>query len=321
MDIKKFVNKKNKNKILFTPGPAPLLTENIKGLSPVFGRGDDEYSNIEYRVLEKIKKMTGKDNIVTVQGSSSLSLEIAINNFVYGNILVISTGYYSERMKKIAESSQYMYKNIKSIHDISWKDIKSVNKKYDWILFCYVETSMGLKLDIKSIRKTFSKSKLLSDATASIGLEKNHYLSDVLVFNSCKGLFGFTGASFISYNETFFNKVDSFYMNIETHINKLVTGPYHTICSLDKVLDVHDSLAYSVKKNKKEFLKKMKKNIIYNSSEQPLICTLIDKKIKNNNKKVILYEPRLDISGSIVCHLGEVNLKKKSKGNIIKYIK
>ena len=36
------------------------------------------------------------------------------------------------------------------------------------------------------------------DATASIGLEANHELSDVMAYSSCKGLFGLTGASFVS---------------------------------------------------------------------------------------------------------------------------
>ena len=45
------------------------------------------------------------------------------------------------------------------------------------------------------------KSKLALDATASIGLEKNHELSDVAAFSSCKGLFGLTGGAFITFNE------------------------------------------------------------------------------------------------------------------------
>ena len=39
------------------------------------------------------------------------------------------------------------------------------------------------------------------------------------------------------------------------------------------------------------------------------------------NKKVILYQSRADIDGSVVCHLGEVHLKKKALGKIIDTIK
>ena len=52
------------------------------------------------------------------------------------------------------------------------------------------------------------------DATASIGLEKDHELADVLSFSSCKGLFGLTGACFICFNVNIFNDVKSFYLNL-----------------------------------------------------------------------------------------------------------
>ena len=44
--LKKFIKDKNK-KILFTPGPSSLSYENIKGLAPGFGRGDNEYLKVE----------------------------------------------------------------------------------------------------------------------------------------------------------------------------------------------------------------------------------------------------------------------------------
>ena len=53
--IKKFVEERNKSKILFTAGPASLLNENIIGLRPCFGRTDKDYDKVEKRVLAKIK--------------------------------------------------------------------------------------------------------------------------------------------------------------------------------------------------------------------------------------------------------------------------
>ena len=49
--FKKFIKDKNKKKVLFTPGPASLSEENIKNLSPAFGRGDSEYQSSEKKVL------------------------------------------------------------------------------------------------------------------------------------------------------------------------------------------------------------------------------------------------------------------------------
>ena len=60
MNINNFVKYKNKQKKLFTAGPASLLPENIYGLSPCFGRGDDDYLDLEDRVLNKLKVRNNK---------------------------------------------------------------------------------------------------------------------------------------------------------------------------------------------------------------------------------------------------------------------
>ena len=58
--LKNFINLKNK-KIIFTPGPGSLSIENLKGLGPYFGRGDNEYLKIEKFVINKLKKSLGKN--------------------------------------------------------------------------------------------------------------------------------------------------------------------------------------------------------------------------------------------------------------------
>ena len=48
-----------------------------------------------------------------------------------------------------------------------------------------------MKLPIEKLKTSKRlKSKLMLDATASVGLEDNHDLADVIGFSSCKGLFG-----------------------------------------------------------------------------------------------------------------------------------
>ena len=56
--IKDFVKNKNKQKIIFTAGPSSLTKENIMGLAPCFGRGDNLYKKTENKVLSKLKKKT-----------------------------------------------------------------------------------------------------------------------------------------------------------------------------------------------------------------------------------------------------------------------
>ena len=55
--IEEFVTKKNSEKFLFTAGPASLAKENLTGLRPCFGRGDDDYNNLEERVFCKLKNL------------------------------------------------------------------------------------------------------------------------------------------------------------------------------------------------------------------------------------------------------------------------
>ncbi len=321
--MKDIILKKNKNKVLFTPGPSSLSLENIKYLEPSFGRGDKKYDKIENYVLKKIKKLSGKNNIVRMQGAGSFAIEVMVNNFLYGKILIIQTGTYSQRLENICNSQRRNFNFIKSIKKINWKKINSINDNFDWILACYTETSIGLKLDINELKKLKKrcKSKLMLDATASFGLEDNHRYADVMSFSSCKGLFGLTGGCFVCYDKKPENEILSFNLNLNNHLEKKMTGPYHSICSLFKIMQNYDDFKYSVIINKKKFINKFKDIILYPNLNQPHLCTYTTKKIYTNNPKVILYQSRAKINGSVVCHLGEVHLKKKAKGKIINLLK
>ena len=318
-NIDELVKIRNSNKYIFTAGPASLIKENLTGLRPCFGRGDKDYDFVESSVLEGLKRLSGHNKIVRLQGSASLALEIMSFNFLYGRVLVISSGFYSDRLEKLANSAKRMLGQITKVDVVDIFSFNEVNEKYDWIVSCYTETSRGIKIPIKalSLKAKELSSKIMLDATASIGLENHHYLADVIGYSSCKGLFGLTGASFIAFNEDPKVNVDSFYLSLDSHRNKKMTGPYHSICSLFEVLPKHDQFRYSVQKNKEIFMKKYSQYININEDYQPLLCTYINKKIKTNESKAVLYEPRDLSEGSIVCHLGEVHLGIESKGDII----
>ena len=321
--VKKFIDNKNLKKKLFTPGPASLLYENITSIEPCFGRGDYQYQKIEDNVLNRLKKFTNHRNIARMQGSASFALEVMINNFIYGKVLIIKTGIYSDRLLSMSTASKVNFKKIKKIDYIDYKNMFDISKSYDWVMGCPVETSVGLKIPISKLNKLKKrcKAKLALDATASIGLEKDHDLADVLGYSSCKGLFGLTGGAFVAFNSSPNNIINQFNLNIYNHLEKKMTGPYHTICSLNDVLKNYSDFKYAVVANKKFFLKKMQHYLAHSISEQPTLCTLINKKIIKKDKKTILYQSRADISGSVVCHLGEVHLKRKAKGKIINSIK
>ena len=317
--IEKFVAEQNDRKFLFTAGPASWLPENLTGLRPCFGRDDEDYSKVENQVLGAIKTMTGHQYIARMQGSASLALEIMTLNFLYGRVLILATGYYSDRLKWLSDSAMHRTGEVKEVVMIPWNNLESITGQYDWVFACYTETSCGIKIPIETLSALAKRTGayLMLDATASIGLEPGHELAEIIGFSSCKGLFGLTGASFIAYNRSPSIEVDSFYLRLETHINRLMTGPYHAICSLLDVLPKHEDYRYSVIENKRFFLSRMNDHLTVPPTHQPLLCTHVDCQIKSSDSRAILYKPRSNVGGSVVCHLGEVHLGRSSRGGIL----
>ena len=318
MTITEFVEMRNKSKQLFTAGPSSLLVENITGLMPCFGRGDEGYLMTEDSVLNQLKKMTGHEKIARMQGSGSLALEIMARNFLCGRVLIISTGYYADRLFELAESTARQGNSIKSVSKLNWQDLDTCQKSYDWVWACPTETSVGLKLPILTL-SDFAKrcgARLMLDATASVGLEEGHHMADAISYSSCKGLFGLTGACFIAFNEEPQISVDSFYLDIHNHLQKKMTGPYHAIASLSDVLPIHDKIRQSVIINKAAFLERMKPFLSVSKELQPLLCTHVTCDIKATDEKAVLYTARNNIGGNIVCHIGEAHLGNLAKGKI-----
>lgn len=316
MELSDFVNKRNAAKAIFTPGPGPLLEENILGLGPAFGRGDSQYEMTESTVMNKLAEMSGLQKLVRFQGSGSLAVEVMVSNFIFGKVLLVDTGFYSKRIEMMLSNLQGSA--IKTIVVAPYESIEQVYGRYDWVIACVTETSRGSLQSIKSLRKLSDRlqAKLALDAVASFGLENDHELADVFAFSSCKGLFGFTGAGFVAYDTDPQNHVNSFNLSITTHLSKSMTGPYHAIQSLSCVLPIHKDFKQAVIVNKRKFADIAKGRIPLEPARQPLLCTRITGKITSSSLLPILYEPRETTTDSIVSHLGEIHLQKNSKGAI-----
>ena len=137
--ITDYVEFRNNQKSIFTAGPASLIPENITGLRPCFGRGDNDYITLENNVIETLKKISGHKYLVRLQGSASLALEIITWNFLYGKILIISTGYYSERLKILADGAKNIQGEISQIDVMDLNSIDNLTGNYDWIVCCYTK--------------------------------------------------------------------------------------------------------------------------------------------------------------------------------------
>jgi aspartate aminotransferase-like enzyme len=317
--LARFVDLRNDEKVLFTPGPASLLVENLIGLQPGFGREDTAYLDLETRVLEQLREMTHHETIVRLQGSATLALEIACANFLVGRVLVVSTGFYSERLHELVRSARQLVGAVSAIETVPWQDLESAAGRFDWVVACSTETSMGIHVPLSRLRSLADRvgAQLMVDATGSIGLESGHELADAIAYSSCKGLFGLTGASFVAYNGSPAHEPPSFYLTIGTHLNRSVTGPLHTVCSLAQVLPRHADLREAVVTNKARFTEKFAKFLTVPKAHQPLLCTQVSVRLTSNDERAVLYAPRSPVTGSVVCHLGEVHLGRNANGKII----
>jgi 2-aminoethylphosphonate-pyruvate transaminase len=292
----------NNHKLMLTPGPAALLYESLQYLKPVFGRGDKEYIDMEEKVLEWLKKLSGQDEIVVAQGSASFAIELAVCNFVSGNVLLLSTGYYSDRIESLLPDGSRV--TVCKIDDIN-----KIEGSYDWVVCTYTETGLATIIDLAMVRKSADKfgALLMVDATGSIGLEDNHDLADVLAFSSCIGLFGLSGAAFVAHKSGLATSgTDRFYMNINTHKNRMVTGPNHAIASLFGVIDIHETIKERVRQSKSYVMSRWSE-FVRSTDNQPLLCTYLEGKIYANDESIVLYSPRSDLRGSVICHLGEIH--------------
>jgi cytidyltransferase-like protein len=306
----------NKNrKAVFSAGPGSLLADNLLGLEPCFGRGDSSYRLIEERVLARLRQMTGHSRIARLHGSASLALEVAVRNFVAGHVLVVTTGYYADRLAGYCRTAS----SISSLDVVPVDASAGVSGRYDWLITVFTETSAGYRNDIRAMRALADRvgARLMVDATGSIGLENGHELADVVGYSSCKGLFGLTGASFIAYNDQPQLSEPSFYLDLATHSDRKMTGPYHAICSLDRILLRYDEVAESVRIGKRVFCDRYADRLLRPAGNQPLLCTLVRGNVRPLDDNVVLYQPRSAAEGtSVVCHLGEGHLGRAARGAV-----
>jgi|AP95_1055475.scaffolds.fasta_scaffold51447_1 2-aminoethylphosphonate-pyruvate transaminase len=322
--LSSIVEKRNFDKPMFTPGPSNLSVYNLFDIRPVFGRDDEEYNNYENVVLDNILKLTGHNHIVRLQGSATTAIDVATSNICVGNVLIVVSGYYSNRLTEIYNRKLSMLKHT-SISIINYEDINKEiynERSFDWIAAAYTETADAFLADIHFLRKLAdSKSaRLFLDATGSINLEEHHELAEACAFSSCKGLGGLTGAGFITYNDGCLESSSKnelpFCLDINTYVNKMTTGPYHAISSLYTISKNFNSLRNNVRKSKKYFIDKYSDNIIHEKKSQPNLCTSFYRN-SITYKKGIQYGPRTAAKNtSIICHLGDAFSSDERIGNI-----
>ncbi len=302
-------------KITFCPGPGAVIPEWFDKQKEYFGRGDQEYQKIKNRTFNWLKIKSGQDHVIAVPGAATTAAIISLNSFIKGNVLVINTGYYSKRWfdylkkTKISKRTDYL-----SYNDFLKKKI-NIKNNYRWIIFVYVETASCKKFDIKSVKKICIdiKAKLIVDATASIGLENNHELADVVFFSSCKGLFGPTGLGFICYKKNLKLKSSSdFLLDYKTHQESKYTLGYNCMAALYSISKKHN-----LYKKKIIFARKFIKNYLIDKNG-PLIGSGLKIVLKNKKlKNTIFYIPRKFPGYDLIFYLGIIKFNYLDIKNIL----
>jgi 2-aminoethylphosphonate-pyruvate transaminase len=320
--VRTLVAERNAAKPLFTAGPASLLPENLLGLRPCFGRGDADYEAVETAVLNALKTMSGHGQIARMQGASSLALEVMALNFLEGRVAVVDTGYYSDRLLWMAKSCQRRGDHVREVAHVTFEALEDLSDPFDWVFACSTETSRATCLPIEGLAAHARRldARLMLDATASIGLEDSHAAADVIAYSSCKGLFGLTGAAFIAFNAAPGHGVDSFYLDLQSHLDKRMTGPYHAIASLAEVLPRHGDFREAVVTNKARFVRDWASWLTVPPDRQPLLCTHVNGVVTARHPGAVLYHPRGGLPGSVVCHLGEAHLGCDARGDLLEAI-
>ena len=220
--------------------------------------------------------MSGHTHIAPMQGADSMALEVAFLNFIQGRCLIIDSGHQSKRLISFANESLSNGK-ISQLEIIKPEELDDVGGSFDWIAGVYIEKSAALKNDISVFKKICETAgaRLFIDATGSMGLEDRHELADVICFSSYEGLLGLTGASFVAFNEQPQNEISSFTLSLDTYLKKKCVGPYHSIASLDHVLENYSNVRLSIEDAKRKFMVDYHGRIYRSHQQQPNLCTMI----------------------------------------------
>jgi 2-aminoethylphosphonate-pyruvate transaminase len=317
----------NSRKILLTPGPTNLHPECLLDIQPVFSRGDELYERVTTEVLERIRKLAGQEKIVAMQGSATTAIEVATSNFLSGTVVVLVSGYYSQRMYEMLERKKGSGPVEKVIRLEHGDFLKSGLPEADFVLLAYTETADAFLLDLKEVRRKCDErgAKLLVDATGSINLEDHHELADACMFSSCKGIGGLTGASFITFNRALYEGIKArapeFVLDIDTFIEKKTTSPAHTLLGLEQISKSFATQRARVEEGKKAFLELYGK-YLFRPGNQPNLCTKVVGAQLVYPQWTVPYCPRTAEGGTqVVCHLFEQFPSKWQTGSVYKYLK
>lgn len=165
------------------PGPVVVSDEVRKALlQPDLCHREPEFTEIQARVRKKLTtvfKGSHQHTTVIFGGSGTASLEAVISSVVRkGRLLVLSNGYYGEKIETIAEIHNIDVRVLKHewgqrIEENEIDRILRDDPKIKYVAMVHNETSVGILNDVSSVGKLVSEYKkvFIVDAISSVGAE------------------------------------------------------------------------------------------------------------------------------------------------------
>ncbi|HRC83921.1 MAG TPA: alanine--glyoxylate aminotransferase family protein [Rectinema sp.] len=147
-------------RLLMIPGPIEFTPEVLAEMAkPTLSHTDPQFIEEFGQALEKMRKVwlapNGQPFIIA--GSGTLAMEIAAVNITEpgDNVLILHTGYFSERMADIFKlhgaNVDIVQSTVGDLPQIDEVRKKLASKKYKTLSITHVDTSTGVRADVKAL--------------------------------------------------------------------------------------------------------------------------------------------------------------------------
>ncbi len=225
-------------KLLMIPGPieiAPdVLNEMNVPMEPHYGV---KWTNFYYDTIERVKKIIGTESDTFLHvGSGHAAIDAVIGSIVEEGekVLVLSNGFFGERIAEIVESFRGTAVQFKTDWGkaLSPSDIDDYlndnHEKFSKVMVVHHDTSTGVRNPVKEIARVVKKYGLLLfvDAVCSIGVTEfkmDEWGIDACITASQKGLGAPPGLAIISVNDKAWEVIENrkqkptgWYLNLAT---------------------------------------------------------------------------------------------------------
>ena len=251
-----------RSKLLLTPGPTNIPERYLK----IFGEDIIHHRTPEFRRIlkesnENLKKVfKTKNDVAVITSSGTGAMEAAIVNFFSkgDKVIVINTGYFGERFRKISEIYELNVINLGYEFGDGYKleDVKKAlaeNTDVKGILVTHSETSVGILNDVKALGELTKDTDMLLVVDTISGLVANDFdfdgwHVDVAIAGSQKAFLIPPGLSFIAISDKAKKAMEKsdlpkYYFSIkqyQKYFDESSETPYTPAIAL--ILALHESL-------------------------------------------------------------------------------